>query len=105
MNITLSKSQWEGIGKKAGWMKDIKVFAQSTRTPPGSYAIEDPCSILAKVDNDPSGYPVEIFIYLDGREFFISPMSSKDLYDHIWDKHKNNLKDAEKKYKYIRNMD
>ena len=28
MKIKLSKSQWEGIGKKAGWMQDGKEESQ-----------------------------------------------------------------------------
>jgi hypothetical protein len=33
MKIKLSKSQWEGIGKKAGWIKE----SQFTPFPPGTF--------------------------------------------------------------------
>ena len=56
MKIKLSKSQWEGIGKKAGWMQEAKKKEKS----PTEHGFIDQCIDKNKDKDNPGAYCASI---------------------------------------------
>ena len=69
MKIKLSRSQWELVGKKAGWMKkaaidkNIKVAAAKIPSDPNNYAV-------GKIPSDPNNHAV-VYLDTDGPVLYI----------------------------------